>query len=514
MTSLFALLISISAHGAEVSETFSTRAGYASGTAVWNQALGMVHPSLQVMNYKAGFTPLPFDVGDGSHGAFDVSTYANFSVGGDVSGNIIRLDLSAYPILKVTNFHLAAGWTIEPIGDQPLIIHSLTDVTIEGDILCQGADGTNAVGATPGTGGQGRCGGADGGNGGTTSGAGAGGGDIAGAVSPGEGGNFTGGAAVGGGGGGSWNTTSAAGDGSNSSVANGGLGGDSVSDPEFTGTLGGAGGGGGSGTAAAAGAGGGGGGGVVIIHAVRDFNLGTSPVSATGFIYAHGGAGGDSNVAGGPGGGGGGGGVKVFVGGTINIYNNDAGGASQAEGGAGGTNSMAVLGAAGAPGRSWFTSVAYNGIGFYTPAEELPVVPGNVEFSSASQYVITNAVDLLQSRAEVSALTLSPVSADFTFEAAGSDDGFVSDDTGWTTSLAALSGKRYLRLRISIATSNVNTPTMIDGASLTYTSNKIENFKLEAAGCGRVDKGAGTRGLLPLLFFLMYLSLHRKLRQN
>src|SRR5665213_209398 len=107
-----------------ISETFDSRADLASGTAVWNQALGMVHPTLQVMNYKASFTPKVISVGDGSDGPFDNTTYASFSAGGDVSGNIIRIDTTIHPVLQVTHFILDAGWAIEPVGNQPLIIES------------------------------------------------------------------------------------------------------------------------------------------------------------------------------------------------------------------------------------------------------------------------------------------------------------------------------------------------------------------------------------------------------
>lgn len=508
MNLLFALFIASMTHADGISETFSSRANYVPGTAIWNQALGVIHPTLQVMNFRAGFTPRPVEVGDGSDGSFDISTYARFSVGGDLSGNIIRLDLATYPELNVTNFHLAAGWTIEPVGDQPLIIYSLSDVIIDGDIHCEGGNGTNAIGTAPGSGGTGRCGGKNGGAGGAQFGSGTNGDSASVGVVTGGGGGVDSNAAatVGGGGGGGWNSTSATGNGVNSSAPNGGLGGTTISDPEIITRLGGSGGGGGGGNDNVAGAGGGAGGGVVIIHAVRDFDI-------TGFIYANGGNGGSSNVVGGPGGGGAGGTVEVFVGRTINIFNGGA--ASQADSGTGGTNSLAVAGASGASGRSWFSSVNYNSTtGFYTPAEQLPVVPGNVEFNSATQTVTTAAIDLLQSRAEVTALSVSPASTDFLFEVSGSNDGFVTDDTGWTTNLSSLSQKRYLKFRIAVTTSDVDDPTMLDSVNLTYTSHAREEFKLEAAGCGRVedhDSGNGPSRTFPLLFlFVMLLLLKLK----
>ena len=160
--------------------------------------------------------------------------------------------------------------------------------------------------------------------------------------------------------------------------------------------------------------------------------------------------------------------------------------------------------------------------GFYTPGEELPVVnTGNVEFVSTTQSVEMASVDLLQSLAEVTALNVSPASPDFLFEAAGSDDNFVSDNTGWTTNLISLSHKRYLKLRVSITTSDVNNPTMVDSVTLNYDSVARTNFKLEAAGCGRVERGGGGAGapgaalpLAMLLLFFAYLKLPAELKKR
>ena len=264
--------------------------------------------------------PLPVDVGDGRHGTFEPSTYARFSVGGTFEQHY-TFQYGRISILQVTSFHLAPGWRIEPVGDSPLLFIVLSDIIIEGEIWCQGHDGGDAVNATRGLGGEGRCGGKRGGDGGTATGNGSNGEQASAFVLGGYGGQVAL-PAVGGGGPGSWNATSAPGNGPNFSAGNGQAG-TNDSDPEFLQLIGGAGGGGGGGSGTNAGAGGGGGGGLVILHAVHDFILGTAPTSMTGFIYASGGRGGVSNANGGAGGGGGGGGVKVFVGGSIEIYNED-----------------------------------------------------------------------------------------------------------------------------------------------------------------------------------------------
>jgi hypothetical protein len=473
---------------AQTSETFSSRATLDTGTAVWNQFLGMVHPTLEINNYEAAAVPpIPVDVGDGSDGVFDPTTYANFSVGGVTPGNVITIDTDVHPVLKFTNFILEDPWKIIPVGSKPLIIYSLGDVIIRGEIHCQGGNGTAAAGATPGTGGTGRCGGKNGGDGGAVGGAGQSGVDASGAVTGGEGGAFSGGLATGGGGGGSWNTQSGssmtAGDGVNSSALSGGRGGSNFSDPEFTTLLGAAGGGGGSGDAGAAGGGGGAGGGLVVIHTVRDFILGDPLDTTIGYIYANGGDGGAGAASGG---GGGGGGVFVVAGGAIEIYNTDAASASQA-------NVGSPLGTSGGLGRSWFVSQSWKpagSLGSYTPSEDPPVDTSTaiVQFSAAAQEVVTRTVDLGSTILDLQNLATVPVSADFQIFLRGSTDNFAADDTGWTTTLSDLVGKRYVKIRAVITTSNVNTPTMLSEVSFDTTLADAEtSFRMKAAGCGRVD---------------------------
>ena len=507
--SLWIVWLSISATAAtQITESFTLRSHFVSGTAVWNQYLGKVHPSLEVVGYQSGQPAVAVDVGDGSHGVFDSTTYASFSTNGDVSGNVIHLDTTRYTTLKVTNFVLDAGWTLKPEGGNPLKIYSLNDVLIRGDIWCHGGNGGNGVNATAGAGGSGRCGGGDGGSGGAVTGNGGNGGDAsAGNVTGGRGGNYTGGAAVGGGGGGSWNTTSSAANGANA-TASGGQGGQSKKEPEFSTIAGGAGGGGGSGTGASAGAGGGAGGGTVIIHAVRNFDLGTSPSSTTGFIY--GGVGGTSNAAGGSGGGGGGGSVQVFAGGTINIYNTNGSGASQAQQG-----STPV---SGGPGRSWFSSAVYNGVGFYTPSEQLPLSAGSVQYSASSQEVITTSWDTVSSLIDVQSVSTNPASADFKIYLNGSSDISFADQTGWTTDLGLLKHKRYLQIKAVITTSSVSNPTMLDDVTITYDSGTQNDFNFNTAGCGSLKsqppKGPGLPVCLMLLPMIVLLLSRRKAKNQ
>lgn len=503
-----------------LNETFSTRDGYASGSAVWNQELGKVHNTLSVVGYKVAATPLDFDVGDGSDGPFELSTYTRF---GTLSGFTLQIDTTLHPVLNVTRFSLDKNYILEPIGGNPLVIRSLSYVRIVGEILCSGFPGADATAG--GAGGQGRCGGKAGGAGGSITGAGADGGDSATGIvniTGGRGGNYPGfGSSVGGGGGGTWSSLSPPTDGTGASGA-GGLAGQYSSDPEFLSIgqgydSGGAGGGGGSGDGTSAGGGGGGGGGLVQIFAVGDLDFGSPTETAVGYIKVNGGDGGSGAGGAGHGGGGGGGSVRAFVGGRWNFYNVDLA-SSQASGGDGGGGGA---GAHGGIGRSWFSNLnGRTGTGSYSPPEESPGVTGfnsgYIEFVSSSQSVVTTIYDTLAMGPLIS-LQFSPSSTDFTAEVAGSNDNFVVDDTGWNTSLASVSGKRYLRFRYSVDTTDVYNPSMIDSATATFLTPVETQFDFQAAGCGRVEGGRGGHGgnlLLLLLAPLWLLVLKLKAQRN
>ncbi len=493
-----------SAHAAVVSEDFSTRARYlAGGTAVWNQALGTVHPTLEATGFS-GVAVEPLIVGDGSDGAFTPGRYEHFDRDGVITGGVIEIDTDVFDELQVTTFLLEDGYRIETVGGDPLIIRSLSDVIIRGEIWCHGH---SAVGATPG---EGRCGGKRGGAGVAAGLQGNDGEDSTAPVTGGYGG-AAGAGARGGGGGGSWNTTSPAANGpgfvNTGAVDDPGEGGASSSDPRFTVHAGGAGGGaGGGGTTGMTGAGGGGGG-VVIIHAVRNFELGSSSDSTIGFIFANGGDGGDPTGDGGTGAGGGGGGVQVLVGGQITIYSNTAVAGAQA---VGGRNQAPLVGAAGGPGRNWFSAVAagFNGPGFYDPSEELPFAAGDVVYVSTAQSVTSTALDLSSTQAEVVSVLPSPANANFSLSFAGSSDGFVTDNTGWTTDVTLLRGKRYVRFKAD-TTAFVGAPVQLDAVNVTYVPGTIDQFDFKAAGCGRVSDGgdADFRNKWPVLFLIVPLLL-------
>ncbi len=316
-------------------------------------------------------SPRLIDLGDGSDGEFNTSTYANF---GTVSSGLIILNTDTKSVYNFTNFILASGYVIQPIGSRPLIIKSLQDVIIAANagIRCSGYAGADTNMVTNTAGGEGRCGGARGGNGtiGATGSTGSSGGP-----------NTTGGAGGrnhasdpgggGGGGGYSYQFTATASDGFTMGALDAAAGDEFSTDLLMKTTLGygGSGGGGGGAYTTAdnnegSGGAGGGGGGVVEIFARRNVTLEAN----TSFITVMGGDGGEggNGVARVPGpglglagGGGGGGGGTIFIVAGEQVSSQAYGGPSipesgfNADGGAGGSNTQNWAGGSGARGRIW-----------------------------------------------------------------------------------------------------------------------------------------------------------------
>lgn len=527
---LLLLSLSLTVTAATVTEDFTSISYMNNGqtTLVWNHALGRLQPTLKITGWEinAGIArpDITYAVGDGSHGPFNSSTYARFSTGGDLSNDTIRLDTNVFSELKVTEFILDAGWTLLPEGDNPLIIRSLTDVTVNGIIECSGVAGepvSNDVTRVA-LGGEGRCGGGDGGNGGSDtvlpqpgsqSGAGAlGGGEGFGAhaVNGGDGG----------GGGGSYGN-GGAGQGTRPSGLAGGNIGASDNKPDFSdngaasgeGTGAGAGGGGGfaynqANPAASNGGGGGGGGGTVKIYAVRDVNVGLA-----GRIRAFGGAGGGEatgSLRAGGGGGGGGGSILIWAANDINMAANNIVDANFGAGGAT-LDATAGNGGVGAIGRTWLSwgnNVTNNERPLYTLW-----LNGAVVYETATnQVAVSNAYDLGNTSPRMTGITVSPAptgGSTVSIEAAGSSDNFASDDTGWlpSTSLSSLSGKRYVKFRLTLNNAAATSPDTIDSITFEFEGGRRDTFNFVAA-CGRLGSSGPSASRNALLVFSMILLIY------
>jgi hypothetical protein len=499
-----------SAFAARVRLEFSSQDQIDESTLVLNSHFGALHPTLQVIRFDDGTQIRDLSVGSGDLGAFIPQTYSQFDEDGDSGNQIIVVNTDRYPILRFTEFTLSPGWVLHAIGTQPLQIESLGPVLIQGQIDCRGQSGQPGVAGVGGAGGEGRCGGGPGGRGG----------NIASSASPGEsprneisgglGGVFAGGPAVGGGGGGSWNRTSLPGNGINASAGSGQAG-VSLTDPDFSFVAGSAGGGGGSGSLTSAGGGGGAGGGAVIIRAVGDVTIDTG-----GLILVNGGAGGDGEANGGPGAGGGGGSVQIFTGGNLNILNPDGAGAVRAEPGVGGTNTSLDAGANGGSGRNWLTGVVYNGIGFYTPAEEGLFQPGEVTYSDQLQFLTTQSFDLLSTRWRFASIGTRPENTEYRVSASGSDTDDPGSFSAWTEDLSSLQSMRYLRLRISLQNTKGNQADFLEELTLNYDPQNQDRFDFISGGCGQIqipsDRGRGGSGVWMLLLpFCLSLALSLKL---
>lgn len=499
------LLISVNANARVFSETFNTTTQQASSTLVWNFELGYLHPQLQIYNYRnasqATASQTTFSVSDGSHGAFEPGTYELF---GTVSGSHITIDANQFPILKLTRFHLNSSHTLSSING-PLVIHSLSTVIIDGIIECFGENGSSAVGATGGAGGLGRCGGFTGGNGGNAATSGTRGLPLIGNITGGGAGVYNGVAPGAGGGGGAAYVGNDGNVGLNSNpptnIRGAAGSGTATSDHGFDNLNGSAGGGGGSGSNTEGGAGGGGGGGTVVIHAV-----GNVIISATGLIQAFGGNGGAANTGGG-GGGGGGGNVKIFTPVALNMtpvtpIDVNAGQGSipvLANAGDGGDGSF---------GRTWDVAGSFPGPGLETHGPTLldvgtvGYVSGTVQVASSKSYDTESTLVTYES------ITASPASSDISFEIAGSDDNFASDDTGWinAAAISVVAKKRYVKYRISVNNSNDANPTIVDDVYINFDPGTKENFAFKSSGCGLV-KNTPPQNMHWLLFLLLFIPL-------
>lgn len=523
------LLFSHLTFATTITETFLTLTQRASSTAVWNYEIGFLHPALQVTNYQAPSQPAAnqaMDVGDGSDGVFNNSTYPSF---GTVSGTTIIINAITHPSIKVSSFHLDSGITLTAING-PLVIYSLGDVYIDGIIECSGRNGNPAVAAFGGSGGLGRCGGANGGNGGNALASGSGGLPLAGSVSGGGGGTYLGAAPGAGGGGAGAYAGNPGANGFNSVPATntGGTAGNGAAGANFEFTIlnGSPGGGGGSGSNAEGGSGGGGGGGTVVIHAVGNVNI-----SATGSIFAKGGNGGAANFGGG-GGGGGGGGVKILTPGNlylatgipIDVTGGNGAVPAVANAGAGGTGSF---------GRTWDNSKTFSGLGSESHGSGL-ILLGQIEYVRAPLTGVSKSFDTGNANPTFVSSSTNPTNADISMDMAASSDNFSIDDSGWVsaTTLASLSGRRYVKFRVNLTNSNATTPTRVDDVSINYTlplpsppSGPApsptapafkDNFEFRS-GCARVAHSQGSASedlvfitlLLMLLPFLLGLQLRR-----
>lgn len=510
------LLISLSAKARVFSEDFTSLNYKDSSTLIWNFELGILHPDLLISGYgQTAASQTTFSVSDGNLGAFEPGTYSQF---GTVVGNHITIDVSQpqFQILKVTRFYLDSSHTLSTING-PLVIHSLSTVRIDGVITCNGNNGGNASAGIGGAGGTGRCGGFSGGNGGNASTSGTAGLPLVGTTTGGGGGEAASALnGAGGGGGGSYYNTGINGDAGFIGPPDnlGGAFGVGSSDHEFTNLNGSAGGGGGSGSTTEGGSGGGAGGGTVIIHAASGVI-----VSNGGAILATGGNGGTTFSNGGGGGGGGGGNIKIFTPSTLEV---EVGGLITAAPGTGAFSSSQGLtvgsdgcGGIGGAGRTWI------GVGNLILSgsinSNILYSEGTAGFVSGTvQTATSKSFDTGSKRVTYQSFIANPVSSDITLQIAGSDDNFVSDDSGWinAAAISGISTKRYVKFRVSLNNSSFANPTFVNSVTLTYDPGQIDDFTFKSGGCGLVkNTPPNSSHWLLSLFLLAPLILAWRLRK-
>ncbi len=507
-------LFSINTYGFEWSETFSssTRWDLSNSTLVLNKSLERVHSSLQVdgWNNGSGSSSTAFSVGDGRDGEFKLERYSEF---GTVSGTTITINTDIKTELRVTNFILNSGYTLRPIGSQPLIIRSLKDVQISGIIDCNGGEGGVATVTEAGSGGTGRCGGGAGGAGSATVNIQAGTGVSGGTgISGGVGANTSAGAGDSGGGGGGYSLAVAP------SIAEDGAGGTPhgthAPNDTFSNVGGGSGGGGGGAGTTSKGGGGGGGGGAIYIYAVRSIL-----VDATGEIRADGGNGrGPSSGNGGSGGGGAGGSILMFAGNIIDFYG--AGAPYRITAHKGVTPDVGGTTGDGGTGRSWSVDANDAGTdgfpngGIDDPQSNLFPI-GKVKFLTTPQTLTSYIIDLGNTKPTPLTLNLEsslPSSSTATVEVRGSHD--AATFTSWLSSsqITSLDGYRYLQFRINLTNNSTYNYSYVDSLTMTYTGFQQNQFDMVGA-CGRIGNSPThflTFSILIISFYIFMRLYHSK----
>ena len=526
----------ISAFGATITEDFSSATNFDSenSTAVWNLSTEKLHlpPFVTAPVFNDATTPVTLgaiSLGTGEDGVFDASTYADFDTDGG-SPNLITLDTSkTYQFISV---HIEDGFTITASGNAPLTWLVQGAVQIDGIIDIGGEDGegiSSDVTATP-NGGGACCGGTAGGAGGSTlqvalAGTSANpannGGGSAGSAS-GSAGNGSGG----GGGAGYGDQGSAAG----STPAGGGAGGavgSTYDDFHVSLRVGGSGGGGGALYSLGAanengtGGGGGGGGGVFVLHAGGDITI-----TDNGRVRSQGGNGGGENNAvrlSGSGGGGSGGSIVMFSS-TLFDNNCDNGVGTvtiDAEGGSEGTGTSGGDGGSGANGRirivtSQDITQPANAGGWCIGDSESPtILPANVtnvgfvRYATGTDYIVTSKVlDTGNSNPNYNSVTTdSTTTANTTVvtEVAGSRDNFTSDDTGFTTNINSLDGKRYLKFRVTLHSSSQTETPLVNSITVDFDEQVQSAFNFKVKGCARtaMNEEGFPLGYLVLIVFLL-----------
>ena len=153
---------------------------------------------------------------------------------------------------------------------------------------------------------------------------------------------------------------------------------------------------------------------------------------------------------------------------------------SAASGGAGGNGSF---------GRLWDTANTYNiFIGSESAGNGLSdatAVPP-VHYITTPVVVTSKSFDTGNTKPTFNSITSDPATSEVSFQISGSEDNFISDDSGWVdaSQMSTLTKKRYVKFRMTLTNSNYATPTKITSVSINYTppaKKKFLNLKVAVA---------------------------------
>lgn len=488
----------------------------ATSTALWDTVNQRISAAISANGVEIGF-------GDGSDGVFnDGPTQTGIAVSG---ANITITTSPTKSTFNFTSFNLSDGKTITVLGTEPLVIRVLGSVTIAGDIIANGANGTANSLAGPAPGGAGGPGAGAGGNAGTPA-----------PVASTDGtpstpnSNIDGGisgtnsvATNNGGGGGCFGFDGNAQDAVAAAV--GGAAGDcNTATPAVdtraaiaalfeTNFSGGAGGGGGGAYTAdpVSGSGGGGGGGAIQITSLGTISFGSTPL--LGSLAAKGGNGGANNTpsggtadCGGGGGGGSGGAIWLQAAAAIGSVA-DPGSADVSRGTGGIHDGAGCFGFAdGGNGSSGILRLDTSSASLGGPTPTfVPAVRTNQTYVITSKKIDTSSSNSTFSAPTETLDTSSSgcgTTGTLSVTYAGSDDGVTYGTAVRKDEISLLNGKRYLRYTVTIQTTG-STPPCLSHLSIPYSPPT--DFILKGGlACGTLatahygDGGSREKGPSPL----------------
>lgn len=148
----------------------------------------------------------------------------------------------------------------------------------------------------------------------------------------------------------------------------------------------------------------------------------------------------------------------------------------------------------------------------------LPNMPGSVGNSFGQTFYTKNAV-FIQSKTldtgnssptytSIDVVDSKPSGSAITYSFSGSSDNFQNDSTSYVTSdrISELSGKRYLRFKVTMTAGARTSTPEVSRLAINYTEHVQDSFVFgSSTGCAAVHAENSKGGPYSTIFFLLYL---------